>query len=56
MFNNRLKEKIHTLEVVVDALIGVLTRKNIMTRGEIQSQIIEQAATDIQKQAREDDE
>lgn len=46
MFNKHLKEKILTLEVVVDALIGVLTRKKIMSRAEIQAQIIETAGSD----------
>lgn len=49
LFNRDLREKVTTLEVVVDALIGVLTHKKLMTRTEIQRQIIEQAGADTEE-------
>lgn len=49
LLNRDLRDKVTTLEVVVDALIGVLTHKKVMTRTEIQRQIIEQAAADAKE-------
>lgn len=49
MFNKRTKERVLTLEVVLDALIGVLTHKKVLSRGEIQRQIIETAGADAKE-------
>ena len=46
MFNKRLKERIFAMEVVMDALISTLTRKKVITRDDIQKQILEQAKAD----------
>lgn len=46
MFNRKLRERLEALEVVVDALIGVLTRKKTLSREDIQHQILETAARD----------
>lgn len=46
MFNKRLKERLEALEVVLDALISILTHKKVMSREEIQRQILETAAKD----------
>lgn len=37
---NRLKQKVYTLEVVIDALLTVLHKKDIVTREDIQIQIL----------------
>jgi hypothetical protein len=50
MFNKQLKTKILTLEVVLDALIGVLIHKKVLSRDDIQRQILEQARDDREAQ------
>lgn len=46
MFNRKLKDKIHVLEVIVDALIGVLVTNRTLSREDIQKHIINTAAED----------
>jgi hypothetical protein len=40
LFNKQLKDRIMAAEVVIDALIGVLVGKKLMSRDEIQRQIL----------------
>lgn len=39
MLYKKLREKIYTLEVVIDAVLIILNNKDIVTRKEIQDQI-----------------
>lgn len=46
----RKNRRIHALEVVVDGMIELLIKKQVITRGELQNQIIEDHDTEyVQK-------
>lgn len=49
---NKIKERLLTLEVVVDAVISLLDKKDVLTRSEVQAEILARA----QEEEEEDEE